>query len=506
MTPGQARIQRWRADPVAFVRECFGAEPDPWQIDALAPLGGSEWRHRRAVAAKACTGPGKTTWLAWAGWHRLVCFGDRGEHPKGAAISGEGRDNLRDNLWSELAKWRERSDALRGAFTWTKELIFANDHPETWFLSARSYARDADEEAIGRSLSGLHSRFPFVLLDEIGDAPHSLGKKAAQIFTGGVTDAALCAAGNPTSLSGLLYRIATAERDAWEVITITGDPDDPKAYSRAARFGPEVAEHAREQIRLYGREDPWVMATILGQFPPADFQALLGVSEVEAAMERHVTEDAYAHAQKRLGVDAARFGDDPWVIFPRQGLVAFQPVVMRGPRSHDVAARIAMARAKWGQEVEFLDDTGGYAAGAIDSMIQGGMSPVPVNFAGRADDPRHFNKRSEILFRCAEWVKRGGCLPRVPALVREMTEVRYSFQNGKFRVEEKEQVKRRLGFSTNYFDALALTFSWAEMPAATNHPRLLPESARVVTADTQESARRGPEPRLTVLRDGDPFA
>ena len=43
MTDGQrkaaAKIREWRLDPVKFVRECFHAEPDPWQLDALAILG-----------------------------------------------------------------------------------------------------------------------------------------------------------------------------------------------------------------------------------------------------------------------------------------------------------------------------------------------------------------------------------------------------------------------------------------------------------------------------------
>ena len=37
----------------------------------------------------------------------------------------------------------------------------------------------------------------------------------------------------------------------------------------------------------------------------------------------------YEWAQKRIGVDVARFGDDRTVIWPRQGLCAFQPIEMR---------------------------------------------------------------------------------------------------------------------------------------------------------------------------------
>jgi hypothetical protein len=215
------------------------------------------------------------------------------------------------------------------------------------------------------------------------------------------------------------------------------------------------------------------MSYILGKFPPASINALLSLEEVELAMKRKLRLEQFMYAQKRLGVDAARFGDDPWVIFPRQGLFAGNPIEMRRPRSNEVAARVIAAKMKWGSEMEFVDGTGGYGSGAIDAMIQAGHSPLEIQFNGKATDPRYFNKRSEIWMLMAEWVKRGGHLPNVPALRKELTTITYTFQNGKFRVEEKEQVKKRLKFSPNNGDALALTFSLPEMPSASSPEEIL---------------------------------
>lgn len=463
MTPAQTKIKTWRKDPVAFVRENFGVEPDAWQIDALVALVKDEGPRRR-VGLRACTGPGKSAHLAWSGWWRLACFAEKGEHPKGAAISGEGRDNLRDNLWAELAKWQQRSKFLSAAFRWSKEQIVANDHPETWFLSARSYAKDADAESIGRSLSGLHSRYPFVLLDEIGEMPLAVGQKAEQIFTGGVVDGLILAAGNPTSTTGLLYHVCTTARQQWEVITITADPDDPK---RTPRVDVELA---REQIRLYGRDNPWVKATILGEFPSVGFNALLSLEEVELAMRRHYHEDQYSWAQKRLGIDVARFGDDRSVIFPRQGLVSFKPVEMRGARTTDIAARVAMAKSKWGSEMEFVDDSGHWGHGVIDNLFAAGHAPQAVLFEAPPIDPRFRNKRAEMWTNMSEWVKRGGALPNMPELVRELTAPTYTFVQGKFQLEPKDMIKKRLGYSPDLADALCLTFALPDMPAQVSIP------------------------------------
>ena len=454
LSAAQKRIKRWRENPVQFVIDNFGVEPDAWQADALMALVNPLIIR---VSLQACAGPGKSTVLAWVGWWFLTCFGDRGEHPKGAAVSITA-DNLKDNLWSELAKWQERSEFLKAAFQWTKERIFAKDHAATWFISARSFPKTANADEQGRTLSGLHSRFVLYLIDESGDINPAILKAAEQGLATNPTFGKILQAGNPTSHSGILYAAATRLRDQWHVIRITGDPDDPK---RSPRIG---LEWARAQIKQHGRDDHWVMAYILGLFPPSSMNALLGPDLVEAAMGRHLREDQYSFAQKRLGVDVARFGDDRTVIFPRQGLAAFKFVEIRGARTHDIAARVAKAKGKWGAELEAVDGTGGYGAGVIDALLQAGHSPLEVHFSGHAIDPRYFNKRSEMWFEMAEWIKRGGSLPRSPELAKELTAPMYYFQNGKFRLEEKDQIKKRLGFSPDLGDALCLTFALPDMP------------------------------------------
>lgn len=71
-----------------------------------------------------------------------------------------------------------------------------------------------------------------------------------------------------------------------------------------------------------------------------------------------------------------------------------------------------------------------------------------------------------MWFRMAEWIKRGGALPPDRELIGELTVPTYYFQDGKFRLEEKDQIKKKLGRSPNKADALALTFAHVEMPAS----------------------------------------
>jgi len=393
----------------------------------------------------------------------MLCYGGRDEHPKAAAVSISA-DNLRDNLWSELNKWLQRSELLQASFHYTQTRIFAKDHPNTWFISARSFAKTANAEEIGRTLSGLHSKFVLYVIDESGDIPPSIVKAAEQGLSTGPTFGKIVQAGNPTSQSGMLYAAASTLAHEWFNIQITGDPDDPR---RSNRIDPIWA---REQIENYGRTNPWVMAFILGLFPESAINTLLSPDEVELAMRRNVHESTYSFAQKRLGIDVARFGIDSTIIFPRQGLQAFECAQMRNARTHEIAARVAQAKINWGAELEFVDGTGGFGSGVVDSLIQGGHTPHEIHFSGESPEVQYVNMRAYMWFKMAEWVKRGGALPNDPILKKELTAPTYFFKKGKFQIEDKEQIKSRLGFSPDRADALALTFAHPDMPGQEHLP------------------------------------
>lgn len=451
------RLAEWRHDPVKMVREEFGEEPDLWQHRALAAFARQD-KMRMRVALQACVGPGKTAVLAWMGLNFLACYAAPGRHPSGLCISISG-DNLRDNLWKEFSVWRGRSQFFTQAFELTGTRLFAREHPQTWFLSARSWPQKADAEAQGRALSGLHSDFILYLLDESGDIPPAVLRSAEQGLSS-CRWGRIVQAGNPTSHDGMLYHAATIQPHLWEVIRINGDPDDPE---RSPRID---LEWARQQIDLNGRTNPWVMAAILGQFPNTAVNALLGPDEVAVAMNRELRRDQYEMVQKRIGVDVARFGDDATILAPRQGLAVFNFVEMRKQDSTEVAARLMLGKQKFGSELELIDATGGHASGVIDACGLAGVHLHEVNFSGDADDPRYFNKRSEMAFRCAAAIKGGAALPKDPQLARELCATRYFYEKGKFRILEKDQIKKLLqGHSPDRADALWCTYAIVDMPA-----------------------------------------
>jgi phage terminase large subunit len=407
----------WKRKPHAMVEDLFGAKPDPWQREAL-----EAFPHSPRMAMKACAGPGKTALLAWLGWNFLLTR----PHAMIGATSVNAA-NLRANLWT--------------------------DHPQTWRLEARTWAQDANAEQIGNALAGLHAKYVMWLLDESGAYPDSIMPVCEAIFAGDPAEAHIVQAGNPTHLSGPLYAACTKARRFWRVIEITADPDDPKRTTRVS------VEHARQQIAAYGRDNPWVKVRVFGEFPPASLNALIGPDEVSAAMKRSYSAHQIGNAAKIIGVDVARFGDDESALAFRQGIQAFPFKTYRNLDSTQGAGLVARAWEEFGAHACFIDDTGGFGAGWIDGLRRLGRSPIGVGFAAKPNDGRYFNKRAEMAFECVQWIRRGGALPESANLLTALTQTTYTFQGDKLLLEPKADLKERIGFSPDEFDALILTHS-----------------------------------------------
>lgn len=473
------KLRLWREKPQAMVRELFGVTPDAWQEDVLAMF-----PHRQRIAMKACKGPGKTTLLAWLCWNFLLTR----PRPKIAAVSIS-KENLADGLWTEMAKWMNKSDLLKASFTWTKTRIFANTAPEEWFMSARSWAKSGDSTAQADTLAGLHADYLLFVIDEAGGIPDAVSAAAeaglANANGGGGQEAHLVIAGNPTHLEGPLYRACSSERSLWEVIEITSDPDDLKRTPRVS------AEWARQQIKKWGAENPWVLVNVFGRFPPSSINALIGPDEVRAAMQRSYSQAQIDGFARILGVDVAREGDDKSIILPRQGMVVFPWKTLRNVDSLVGASNVAWKWREWEADGCMVDATGGFGAGWIDQLRVLNREPIGVQFAGKAtNDTRYVNKRAEMYVEACQWIKDGGQLPdesnEGALLLEELVAHTYTFVGDKMLIEPKDAVKEKIGRSPDISDGFALTFAF---PVAKRDRGALTPSGRSKEYDPYEALR-----------------
>lgn len=456
---------RWRRSPLAFVREVLGAVPDEWQVEVLEAVVNSG---KNRLALKASKGPGKSTVLAWIVWWFLATR----SHPKVVCTSITG-DNLSDGLWTELAKWQGRSQFLTETFTWRAERITCNDHPETWWASARNWPKGGSSTEQANTLAGVHADNVLFVLDEAGGIPNAVAAAAegglANVDKAAGRTALLVIAGNPTHLDGPLYRACTSDRDQWWVKEITGDPDDPK---RAPRVN---IEWARAQIAQWGREHDYVLVNVFGRFPRTAANALLGPDAVAAAMKRRIPENAWKNEVKIIGVDVARHGDDRTVILVRQGRVVFKPRILRTNDLMVVVGQVSMVFDKFRPDGLFVDN-GTFGAGVVDRLAQLKYPVIGIEFGDPpVTEARFANRRAEMWFRMAEWVGKveaegGGVLPDMPEMVPELTNCTYSFDAANhLLLEKKKDIKKRTGVSPDIADALALTFAQPVAPREMMH-------------------------------------
>jgi len=207
----------------------------------------------------------------------------------------------------------------------------------------------------------------------------------------------------------------------------------------------------------------------LCDFTAAGDDQLISLADAEEAARRTLRPDDIKDAPRILGVDPARFGDDRSVIFARQGLQAFAPAVFRGIDNMDLAARVAAKIQDWKSDAVFIDS--GAGAGVIDRLRQLGHDVVEVPFGGKATNPALFlNRRAEMWFALADWLRMGGAIPNDNALKQELATPVYWYDAAGRRVlEPKDEIKKRLqgGGSPDLADALALTFAY---PVAKRNP------------------------------------
>lgn len=467
---GVDSIRRWVHEPWTFAREVLNAEPDDWQMECLqAAVSGT---HNR-FALKACKGPGKSTLLAWVMWWFMATR----PMPKIVATSISA-DNLRDNLWTELAKWQMQSDLLKAAFEWTEDRVYERQHRETWFMSARSWPKSASTEQMADTLAGIHADHVLFVLDESGGIPPAVMATAegglANVDKGEGREAMLWQAGNPTDVTGALYEACVRHRALWWVKEITADPEDPRRAKRVSK------EWAQQLIDKYGREHPWVLVNVMGKFPPGQSNALIAADVAGEAARRRVAAAEYDQDPKILGVDVARFGDDETVIAMRQGAVAYRMKTFRGISLMETAGQVAMAIEKHRPAAVFIDSTG-VGGGVVDRLKELGHRVTGIEFGSKSLKRGFLNRRAEMWGAMTDWLKERGAIPDDPELLSELPGPTYKFRSdGALQLEAKEDMKKRGLPSPNRADALALTFAMpVAHPEAEHHgagPRRLPDT------------------------------
>lgn len=190
---------------------------------------------------------------------------------------------------------------------------------------------------------------------------------------------------------------------------------------------------------------------------------------IDAAMARWSPETA-RQPMSAIGVDVAQGGDDNTILAPLHG-VAFGELVARPGRTTrdgpSVAALIVETRR--GRGVPVIDCTGGWGGSVRDIMTGQGIDTVSFVASAGTDlrikgggELGFFNMRALAWWRFREALDPVGgdhvALPPDQALRAELAMPTWSDRKGKIIVESKDDLRKRLGRSTDRADAVLMAW------------------------------------------------
>ena len=306
--------------------------------------------------------------------------------------------------------------------------------------SLRVYGADHPDSLRGRHFDG-------VIMDEVKDMrPEVWGEIIRPALTQRQGWCVFIGTAKGINLFSQLYYRAMAGEEGWKASVLRA--------SESGLLTPEELDRARREMT-----EAQFAAEMECDFAAAVENALVPLQAVLDAQRRKVAPGWVDGDPVILGVDVARYGGDRSVAVVRQGVVCFEPKVWRGMDLMELSGRVALMIDDAKPDATFVDE-GGLGAGVVDRLRQLGYPVLGVNFGGRPMDARFANRRAEMWWLMAEWVKTA-CLPATPELIPDLTAPTYTYANaaGKLALESKDDMRERGLPSPDIADALALTFA-----------------------------------------------
>jgi len=390
-------VDRYHPDPVLFVQEVLGVDPDPWQIEFLRAIA----RGDRKISVRSGHGVGKSTASSWAMlWYFMT------RSPVKVVVTAPTSSQLYDAMFAELKRWINAMPLpLQGLLTVKQERIEFNAAPTEMFISARTSRAEQPE-----ALQGIHSEHVMLVADEASGVPEQVFEAAAGSMSG--HNAVTLLLGNPVRSSGFFYDTHTRLAGEWTTFRVSC-LDSPRVSD----------EYVKEMQTRYGEESNVYRIRVVGEFPKGDDDTVIAMDLLEQAVNRDVAPSQ--HAPIVWGLDVARFGSDRSALCKRQGNAVTESI-------------------KTWKNLDLMQLTGAVVAEYQALPPSQQPQEILVDSIGLG----------------ARWWTGCGKMAKDEVLIAELATVRYSFtSNGKIQIEGKDEIRKRGLPSPDKADAFVLTFA-----------------------------------------------
>jgi phage terminase large subunit len=430
-------ITLYRTDPVLFVKEVLGVEPDEWQQDFLNAVASGE----RKISIRSGHGVGKSTTASWAMlWFLLT------RYPVKVVVTAPTSAQLYDALFAELKRWvKELPQPIQELLDVKQERIELKASATEAFISARTSRAEQPE-----ALQGVHSDNVMLVADEASGVPEAVFEAAAGSMSG--HNALTILLGNPVRSSGFFFETHNRLKDEWWTRRVS--------CLDSTRVSKEYVQDMKSR---YGEESNAYRIRVLGEFPRSDDDTIIPMELLESAKHRDTR--AYEDAPIVWGLDVARFGSDSSVLCKRQSNVV---QTLERWRNLDLMQLTGAVVAQYeacdhkNRPAEILVDSIGLGAGVVDRLRELKLPARGINVSeSPAMGGTYLNLRAELWHKAKAWLEKRDCkIPNNEDLIGELATVRYTFtSNGKIKIESKDDIRRRGLKSPDMADAFVLTFA-----------------------------------------------
>lgn len=486
--------QEWSEDWNLFIRDVLGATLDKEQQDIVTAV-----QHNKRVSVRSGTARGKdyvSACICVAFLYLTPVWNSKGEmiaNTKVAMTAPTGRQ-VNNIMFPEVSrlvnKAKSRGIELPGRLTGT-DIRTENDE---WFLTGFK-ADEHNHEA----WSGFHAANTMFVVTEATGISDSTFDAIEGNLQG---NSRILLVFNPNKTVG--YAARSQKSDRWKKfrlsslsapnvlqrkIVIPGQVDYEWIVDKVRTWCEQITEEdAKESENDFEWEGKWYRPSdlfrkkVLGEFPKADDSSLIPQRWVELAQERWKLTHAPAQHDGVMGVDVAGMGRDSTVICFRIGSYVFdlEKHDSGGKADHMRTVGTIIDHMRKRSGCTYSIDTIGEGAGVYsravevcetdagnvlseDAIISCKYSESAKGLKDITQQYEFANMRAYLFWAVRDWLnpdnKTGACLPPDDELLEEATEIRWSFlSNGKVIIEPKEDIKERIGRSTDKFDALANTF------------------------------------------------
>jgi hypothetical protein len=308
-----------------------------------------------------------------------------------------------------------------------------------------------NKQRVGEALMEFGS--PNVIIDGSGLIPDDVHATILRMLGESKENTFLIELGNPFYRNHF-YKDCTTKGNGYNKLSI-----DYRQGIKEGRISKEFIENMRKR--------PMFNILYECEFPKEGEDILISLEELQDKSEKVGYEDDVVI----MGIDVARSGADHSVIGEASGNKGTSKTVVKDYKTTAISGMaLSMARkhVEVGKKVKIGVDTIGIGAGVHDELLEESNQDITVyevNFAGKACEEKHYaNIRAEAYMGFVQDVKNEEFIPLYDEhAFNQFSNTRRTYDSkGRYLIEKKEDIKKRIGESPDDADAWAITW-WTKM-------------------------------------------